>query len=154
MIIPMLFIGLLAGPGYVVYVVWPGPVISTTLLALYWQKVKAQSRNHTNQDTVPLQLLPPPPANRLKRAPRDRKTMEERLIQLSIPRGSYAYGSISVDGYNAEHKLKSTTNVKKTITSIYQKGENDKKSAAMVGVLENNQDIKWWNKEFSACVVK
>ena len=144
MVIPMAFIGVLAGPKYVIYVAWPGPVISSTLMALILRKLKAKYRTNP---TAPRSQLPlPATTTQLKRAPKEQKTEQDRLIQLSIPR--------HVPGYSAVRKVTfmGNLNVKKATASVmHQEPDEENEKSPMNNVV---QDIRWWNKEFSACVVK
>lgn len=82
----------------------------------------------------------------------------ERLIQFSLPRCTCAYGSLSIPGCSrcAEHNFKMSTmgtlNVKKATASVmHQDPDEENEKSPMTDVV---QDINWWNKEFSACVVK
>lgn len=142
--IPMIIIGISVGPQYLGYVVWPGPVIFVTWVAIIWQRWRA--KNRTNP-TVPQAQLPLP-RHRL-RAPRDWKTEQDRLLQLSVPR--------SVPGYSTEYKTMGTLNVKKATAASMHHGhnqENEKENGKSPNPMANVAQDMWWNKELSACVVK
>ena len=109
----------------------------------------SQKKSSNGTNSAMTQLLPPvATTNRLQRAIRDRKAEEEVLIHISLPCRTHAYVSPSTrtPGYirSAEHKVTSVCTTKKVTASMHQTDED-------VGPVKGTE---WWNKEFSACVVK
>ena len=144
------------------YIAIPGPFISILVGIVLWKTLitERKPQTSTNHTTTQLLLLQPRTAtmNRLQRAARDPPDTENKtLIQVSLPRHTHVYRyPASIPGYSAESKLISavgTMNMKKVTTSMHQECEEDEKSA-VVGLPEDNKDIKWWNKELSVCVMK
>ena len=155
MILPITMVSIFAGPAYVTYVAIPGPFIISLVGFILWRVLITERKAH---DTTVTQLFPEATMNRNQplRASRyrDRETERERLIQLSLPRRTYNYGNLSIPGCSrcAEHNFKMSTmgtmDVKKETASVMHQEDEE---SPMTDVV---QDIKWWNKEFSACVVK
>ena len=156
-ILPMILVGILAGTSYVVYVT-PSPFILILFFIILWRVLITERKAQNN--ITPMTQLPAKAANnRPQVAVRDREAGCERsqLIQPALPRRTHVYNSMPLPGYHAQSKLKSmsTVNVKKVTSITHQEGkESENLPIAMVDLVEDNQNIKWWNKELTAYVVK
>ena len=154
-ILPMILVGVLAGPSYVVYVT-PSPFILILLFFILWRVLITERKAQNN--ITPMTQLPAKAANnRLQVAVRDWEA-EGKRSQPALPLRAHVYNSMPFLGYSTQSKFKSmsTVNVKKTTSITHEEGEESEKSPiAMVDLVEDgNHDIKWWNKEFTAYVVK